>query len=127
MDEIPRRIVGIGCYFSFSVRGGKQSVGSIVGITGGHAVDTGHGDCSAESIIRHRGCSAQHIGLGSQIACRIIGIGHLVACRIGSFHDSATGIQGKCGHDTVSVGKGCHISVLIIGIAVCLPIRIGLL
>ena len=127
MDEIPRRIVGIGCYFSFSVRGGKQSVGSIVGITGGHAVDTGHSDCSAEIIIRYSGCSAQHIGLGGQIACRIIGIGHLVACRIGSFHDSATGIQGKCGHDTVTIGKGCHISVLIIGIAVCLPIRIGLL
>ena len=127
MDEIPRRIVGVGCYFSFSVRDGKQSVGSIVGITGGHAVDTGHGDCSAESIIRYSGCSAQHIGLGGQIACRIIGIGHLVACRIGSFHDSATGIQGKCGHDTVSVGKGCHISVSVIGIAFCLPVRIGLL
>ena len=127
MDEIPRRIVGVGCYFSFSVRDGKQSVGSIVGITGGHAVYACHSDCSTESIIRYSGCSAQHIGLGSQIACRIIGIGHLVACRIGSFHDSATGIQGKCGHDTVSVGKGCHISVLIIGIAVCLPVRIGLL
>ena len=127
MDQVPFRIVSVGCYLSFPVRDSKQSVGSIVSVTCGHAVYACHSDCSTESIIRYSGCSAQHIGLGGQIACRIIGIGHLVACRIGSFHDSATGIQGKCGHDTVSVGKGCHISVLIIGIAVCLPIRIGLL